>query len=126
MKFRYKIYAKHDVYDGNEYYVKIQKHTGWPIFQWEIILDEVLPCVLYRINHNAFNRYSSVRNIPNKNIYDELKQYKSVEEIIMKYINQVILPNYKEEQNDSTCYELIGKFVLTNGWKTIDVKENDN
>ena len=126
MKFRYKVYIKHDAYFGNRYYVKIQEHTGWLIFQWETVLDEALGYVLHKINPGTFTGYSYVSEIPNKDIYDELKQYKSIEEIIMKYINQVILKDYQEKRNDEMCDELIGKFVLTNGWKTIEVEENED
>lgn len=125
MRFRYKVYIKRNAYTRNGYYVKIQEHTGWPIFQWETVLDEALGYVLHKINPGTFTGYSYVFEIPNKDIYDELKQYKSVEEIIMKYIKNVILKDYQEKRNNDLCDDLIGKFVLTNGWNTIEIKENE-
>jgi hypothetical protein len=81
--------------------------------------------MLYELNDNAFNGYTYLAFVPNTCIYEELKKYSSIEEVIMKYINNIVLPKYKEEKDNDNTYDLIGKFALTNEWKTIEVKEND-
>ena len=126
MKLRYKIYEQYRSFEGKLYYVKIQKYTGNRIFKWHTVCDNNLPYVLYKINHNAFTDYTYLAFVPSTEIYEELTKYNSIEEIVMKYINNVVLKKEKKERDEDVSYDLIGKFVLTDGWKTIEVKESEN
>jgi hypothetical protein len=87
------------------------------------VCDKNLASVLYKINTSAFADYTYLTFVPSTEIYEELMKYSSIEEIVMKYID-LILKAEQKARNEDTSYDLIGKFVLTDDWKTIEVKEN--
>lgn len=125
MIFRYKVTSRENYYlNYTEYNIKIQKHTS-SIFHWETVEDIELRQLLDKIHKDEFGEFHYYSSIPETAVYDVLKKYNSMDEIIMKYITDVILKNYRDQEKAKQVDKAIGKFVMTNGWKTIEIKENE-
>ena len=55
---------------------------------------------------------------------DVLKQYKDIDEIVTKYIQKEIEVKDMENKQNKHADE-IDNLVVTNGWNTIEIKENE-
>lgn len=125
MIFKYKVvsyksdwdvYRKHDII--------ICEHTS-RIFHWEKIEMIELRELLCELHKDEFKNFEYYSQIPEAIIYDVLKKYNSMDEIIMKYITDVILRKRRKADNIRQEENVIQEFVATNGWKTIEIKENE-
>lgn len=121
MKFRYKV---RKIQDSERYSVQIQQYTGLRFFQWETVEEIELRSILWSLNDNM--DYFVFHGVPASALYDELTKYSSMDEVIMKYILKEVLKDKKIKEHEDLCESLVDKFVLTNGWKTIEVEENEN
>lgn len=119
MKFRYKV---DKVSKSDRYYIKIQKRNQSRFLPWEEVAYEELRTILWSLNDNI--DYFAFHGVPASALYDELSKYSSMAEVVMEYIHQEILKDDKIQVHEALCENLIDKFVLTNGWKTIEVEEN--
>jgi hypothetical protein len=125
MIFRYKIWSHQDSFSKYvEYNIIIQKHTS-SIFHWETVAEVELRSALNRIGELPFQEFNYFSDVPIALVYDELKKYKSMDEIIMKYITKIILKRIQKQNDEERYNDMISKFVLTKGWKTIEIKENE-
>lgn len=126
MLFRYKItmcgydaFAK--VYHGYaiRYYVEIQYfNQDAKIFKWKKFADQRLCCILDALGHDEEEMYLM------QDFEDVLKQYKDIDEIMSKYIQKEIKDRDMESKHNQHEDE-IDNFVVTNGWNTIEIKENE-
>lgn len=124
MIFRYKITPKYDEYYEYHYMVKIQKYNSrFP--HWRTICDEMLRKILSELNTEAFNEVDMLWSVTPTMLLRELERYDSVESVIMKYITDVIIKREEKNNADASAQETLEKLVITNGWKTIEIKEND-
>lgn len=128
MVFRYKVKTKYqDIFYPKlrKYKVIIQQYNPYSrLFKWDTKCDEYLEQFVFELNPDEFKDIEYTWEIKTKEIYRELQSYKSMDEAIMKYITDIIIPrdknNIKKDQQD----EWIRDFVLTKGWKTIEIKED--
>ena len=126
MKFRYKVKTKYEFYpDIKRYKIIIQQYNPYlRLFKWETKCDGYLEQFVFELNPDEFKDIEYTWEIKTKEIYRELQSYKSMDEAIMKYITDIVIPrdknNIKKDQQD----EWIRDFVLTKGWKTIEIKED--
>lgn len=127
MKFRYKVECNHNcIFNCTRYDVKIQRFHKLFMFHWHTVDNVELRYILYRLNKNAFNDFTYLEYAPEEFIYNELSKYTSMDELIMKYVTNVVLEKFKEREKNKKCDDLICEFVLTDNWKTIEIKENEN
>lgn len=126
MTFRYKVNSSYDkLWHYTKHDVKIQRYKNSRIFKWRTVADDELRYILYRLNKEAFKDFIYAQNIPEELIYNELIKYKSMDEVVMKYITDVVLEKFKAQEKNEQCNDMICKFVSTNDWKTIEIKESD-
>jgi len=126
MKFRYKVTPHREAFvDYIQYNIKIQKYNDTPIFHWATLETVELRQVLLELNIDAFGNFHYFSSISEKSVYDELSKYGSMDEIMIKYITNIILKRLQKEKTNQQCGNMIAEFVVTNGWKTIEIKENE-
>lgn len=134
MIFRYKITPYYDFFQRYYYRVKIQEYsTKFPHWR-KVIYDVTIQEILYEINEWPF-RYkidpdraskTDLNLLSFKDILEEIQKYDSIESIIMKYIIDVIMKQKKRECAEETVRDTLDKLIITKGWNTIEVKENNN
>lgn len=134
MIFRYKITPYYDFFQRYYYRVKIQEYsTKFPHWR-KVIYDVTIQEILYEINEWPF-RYkidpdhaskTDLNFLSFKDILEEIQKYDSIESIIMKYIIDVIMKQKKRECAEETVRDTLDKLIITKGWNTIEVKENNN
>jgi hypothetical protein len=126
MLFRYKItrcgYDSFDKYSHGyaiRYYIEIQYlKTNAKLFKWRKFDSRRMCCMFESLGYNEQLVYS-VEDF--KHILEECN---GIDGMILKYIQKEIK---KRKENDEK-YKLentTDEFVLTNGWHTIEVKENE-
>lgn len=126
MLFRYKItMCNYDSFDkvchgyAVRYNVEIQYfNQKAKALKWRLFADKRLCCILNELGHDE-NWVLSVTDFE-----DVLKQYKDIEEIMVKYIKKEIVAKDMEDQKNKHANE-IDNLVVTNGWNTIEIKENE-
>jgi hypothetical protein len=127
MKFRYRVTSR-DPYlylsAYTEYNITIQEYTS-SIFHWKTVKIIELRQLLNKLHKDEFEEFEYYYSIPEAVVYDVLKKYNSMDEIIMKYITNVILKERRQAEDAKQNDNAIAKFVVTNGWKTIEIKENE-
>lgn len=128
MKFRYKVKTKYEFYpDIKRYKIIIQQHNPCSrLFKWDTKCDEYLEQFVYMLNPDNFKGVEYMWEIKTDQVYQELQNYKSMDEAIMKYINEVILPQEERGSKKMQKDEWIRDFVLTKNWKTIEINKEDN
>lgn len=125
MLFRYKI--EKCVYEsldhalcgpGVGYRVTIQYYKpDARLFKWRHFDSHKLFYVLNKIKHAQCDIDT------NDGLFNVLQQYNDTGEIMLKYIKKLMEDDkYKRYQKD--VGNKIGNLVLTNGWNTIEIKEN--
>lgn len=129
MKFRYKVKAKYeDIFYSEliKYKVIIQQYNPHSrLFKWDTKCDEYLEQFVFELNPNEFQDIEFTWAIKTKQVYRELQNYKSMDEAIMKYIKDVIIPRNENTSKEDQQNEWIKDFVLTKSWKTIEIKEDE-
>ncbi len=126
MIFRYKITPYYDFFQRCYYRVKIQEYsTKFPHWR-KVIYDVTIQEILYDINECAFKYKTNLSYVSFEDILEEIQKYDSIESIIMKYIIDVIMKQKKRECAEETVRDILDKLIITKGWNTIEVKENNN
>lgn len=129
MKFRYKVKAKYeDIFYSEliKYKVIIQQYNPYSrLFKWDTKCDEYLEQFVFELNPNEFQDIEFTWAIKTDQVYRELQNYKSMDEAIMKYIKNVIIPRNENISKKDQQNEWIKDFVLTKSWKTIEIKEDE-
>ena len=129
MKFRYKVKAKYeDIFYSEliKYKVIIQQYNPYSrLFKWDTKCDEYLEQFVFELNPNEFQDIEFTWAIKTDQVYRELQNYKSMDEAIMKYIKDVIIPRNENISKKDQQNEWIKDFVLTKSWKTIEIKEDE-
>lgn len=129
MKFRYKVKAKYeDIFYSEliKYKVIIQQYNPYSrLFKWDTKCDEYLEQFVFELNPNDFQGIEFTWEIKTKQVYQELQNYKSMDEAIMKYIKNVIIPRNENISKNEKTSKWIKDFVLTKSWKTIEIKEDE-
>lgn len=124
MIFRYRITSRCGLDDGCYYSVKIQRYNAkFP--HWRTVVIKRLRNMLAELDSDAFNGETHLWSIDYDDLLKEIKKYNSVENIIMKYITDIIIKREKIMNVNSLAKEAIDKLVVTKGWKTIEIKENE-
>lgn len=126
MIFRYKITPYCDFLQRYYYRVQIQEYsTKFP--HWRKVVHNVtIQEILYYINECAFKDKTNLIYVSFEDILEEIQKYDSIESIIMKYIIDVIMKQKKRECAEETVRDTLDKLIITKGWNTIEVKENNN
>lgn len=126
MLFRYKITKSHD-WIGSIYRVRyntqIQKYNANGIlFKWKTCKDTSLKSIVELLSSEyCFSGFDNAL----QEIADTISKYGSIDEMIYEYIKRfVIIDMQLENKLNNIEYEL-DDIVLTNNWKTIEIKEND-
>lgn len=129
MKFRYKVKAKYeDIFYSEliKYKVIIQQYNPYSrLFKWDTKCDEYLEQFVFELNPNEFQDIEFTWAIKTDQVCRELQNYKSMDEAIMKYIKNVIIPRNENISKNEKTSKWIKDFVLTKGWKTIEIKEDE-
>lgn len=127
MVFRYKI-EKSCEYICNDiklihYDVTIQKYNENNIFfKWETCKDTTLKAITELLeNEYCFVSYYNAL----QEITDTIAKYGSVDKMICEYIRKIIMRDIKSKNNMNSVEETLDNIVLTNGWNTIEIKENE-
>lgn len=124
MKFRYCVTSYRSTWSNyTEYNITIQEYTS-SIFHWKTIKIIELRQLLDKLHQDEFEKFNYYCSIPETVVYDVLKKYSSMDEIIMKYIIDVIFKARRKAEDAKKNDDAIAEFVLTKGWKTIEIKEN--
>ena len=130
MKFRYKVKTKYkDIFcpELKKYKIVIQQYNPYlRLFKWDTKCDGYLEQFVYMLNPDNFEDIEYAWEIKTDQVYKELQNYKSMDEAIMKYINEVILPQEERGSKKMQKDEWIRDFVLTKNWKTIEINKEDN
>lgn len=125
MRFRYKVASRRKAFTNyTQYNITIQQYNNTPIFHWKTIAEVELRRVLFELDIHAFGDFNYWSSISEKSVYNELSKYSSMDEVMIKYITDIILKRLQKEDTNRQCDDMIAKFVLTKGWKTIEIKEN--
>lgn len=129
MIFRYKVKVSGACLWSNElktYNVKIQEYRYYAKrFHWRTIANTDLVNLLRAINKDAFGKMFFAWEVSALQLCDELQKYNSMDEVVMEYIKNYILTNREKDELDVRCNDVVDKFVLTHGWNTIEIKENE-
>lgn len=125
MIFRYKITPYCNFLQRYYYRVQIQEYsTKFP--HWRKVVHNVtIQEILYDINKCAFPYGTILSYVSFEDILEEIQKYDSIESIIMKYIVDVIMKQKKRECAEETVRDTLDKLIITKGWNTIEVKENN-
>lgn len=126
MLFRYKIETcAYETLDhafhgpGVGYRVTIQHYkSDAKLFKWRHFKSSSLNCVLNRLGHDDDSMINSI------GLANTLHNYNNIGEIMFKYIKKIIAENDAKKLQKMTD-DQIDNFVLTAGWNTIEVKENE-
>jgi len=116
------------------YRYKVEKEMGWgqrevtiqkycpntPIIKWHRVEKVPLRLMIKRLHTEEFQLYNWYE-INDKMLCETLQEYKTMEELVMKYIMKI----RKQQIRQDDEMNFIDAFVLTNGWNTIEVKENE-
>ena len=126
MLFRYKITKWYDRIGGMyfiHYNTKIQKYNpNNSIFKWETCKDTTLKSIVELLS----NEYV-LSDFENglQEIADTISKYGSVDKVISEYIWKIIIKDMQLEEHMDNVENSLDDLVLTNGWKTIEFKENE-
>ena len=101
------------------YRVTIQYYNpSAKLFKWRYFKTTKLYNVLTKLKHPTYK----IETIDG--LFDTLQQYNNIGEIMFKYIKKIMEDNdYKQYQKD--VEDKVGNLVITNGWNTIEIKENE-
>lgn len=129
MKFRYKVKTKYkDIFypELKKYKIIIQQYNPYSrLFKWDTKCDTYLEQFICELNPYMFKHVTYAWEIKTIEVYRELNHYESMEEAIMKYITDIIIPRNKNNVEEDKQAEWIEDFVLTKGWKTIEINKED-
>ena len=126
MLFRYKIETcAYETLDcvfhgpGVGYRVTIQYYKpDAKLFKWRHFKSTKLNCVLNRLGHDDDSMINYI------GLSDVLHTYNNIGEIMLKYIKKIM-----EDNNHEKMHKMIenqtDNLVLTTGWNTIEIKENE-
>lgn len=123
MLFRYKVCKKKQ---RKYHLIKIQKYKpDASVFSWREFDTISLQYLLTYLNQTRFCRGE---DISEPDIYCELQRYNNMNDIVIKYIQERI-----EDEKICECIsreerkfgEYIDRFVLTNGWTSLEIKEKE-
>lgn len=126
MIFRYKITPYCDFLQRYYYRVQIQEYST-KFQHWRKVVHNVtIQKILYDINEYAFKYKTNLSYVSFEDILEEVQKYDSIENIIMKYIIDVIMKQKKKECAEETFRDVLDKLIITKDWNTIEIKENEN
>jgi len=126
MLFRYKI-TKSREYFGNlaliHYNVEIQKYNkDNMIFKWQTHKETTLKSITEILSQDyCFSGFENAL----VEISDSISKYGGINNMVSEYIRKVIMRDMKIEDKMIDAEKLIDNIVLTNGWNTIEIKENE-
>ena len=127
MLYRYKITSDYDEFNEfTKFNIRIQRYNKTHMLHWSNVERVELRQVLNKLNPCQFNVYEYYSQIPTRAIYCELSKYQSMDELIMKYITNIVLPREEGQKCEQNYEDMIYDFVLTKKWKTIEIKENED
>ena len=126
MLFRYKIETcAYDTLDcvfhgpGVGYRVVVQYYKpDAKLFKWKHFKSTKLNFVLNRLGHDDDSIINSI------GLSNVLHEYNNTGEIMFKYIKQIIADNDAKKLQEMID-DQIDNLVLTTGWNTIEIKENE-
>jgi hypothetical protein len=127
MLFRYKIDKCNDhICDGVNlihYNVKIQRYNENNIwFKWTTCTDTTLKCIVELLSQEyCFSPFENAL----QEIAETIAKYGNVDKTINEYICKIVIRDMKSKNNMNSVEQALDKTVLTNGWNTIEIKENE-
>lgn len=126
MLFRYKITKSYEFIGGTylvRYYTKIQKYNpNNIIFKWGTCKDTTLKSIVELLRDDCcfYGFYNALQEIT-----ETISKYDGVDKMLYAYIKRFIIRDMKEKDEMRTIEETLDNIVLTNGWSTIEIKENE-
>ena len=127
MLFRYKIEKSSEcIYSEVKlihYDVTIQKHNGNNIFfKWETCKNTTLKVITESLFHDyCFSCYDNAI----QEITDTIYKYGGVDQMVCEYIRKFIIRDIRSKDDAVSAESSLDKLVLTDGWHTFEVKENE-
>jgi hypothetical protein len=126
MLFRYKI-TKSCEFIGEIYLVhyctKIQKYNpNNNVFKWETCENTTLKVIVELLSSDyCFTVFDNAL----QEIAETISKYDGVDKMLYAYIKRFIIRAMKEKDEMYNTEETLDNIVLTNGWSTIEIKENE-
>lgn len=126
MLFRYKI-TKSYSWIGDvclvHYNIKIQEyHKNAIIFKWETCLESTLKSITEELNYNyCFNEFENAL----QEIFKTISKYGCIDKMIGECIRRFIIRKRQIQDEMTNIEQSLDNIVLTNGWNTIEIKENE-
>lgn len=127
MLFRYKIEKSSEyICDGLiliHYDTKIQRYyANNMLFKWVTCEDTTLKSIVKLLGKNyCFSNWDNAL----QEIAQTINQYGSVDQMIAEYIHKFTMKDIERTNMMNDIEKSIDELVLTNGWKTIEFKENE-
>lgn len=126
MLFRYKIDKSGEYYGSMRlihYNVTIQRYNpNNMIFKWETCKGTSLKCITETLSKSYL--FSAFENaLPE--IAESISKYGGVDNMVIAYIRKVIMRDMKTKNEMTDAENLVDNLVLTNGWKAVEIKENE-
>lgn len=126
MLFRYKI-TKSCEWIGDiylvHYHTKVQRYCANNIvFKWKTCEDTTLKNIVELLrNEYCFSGFDNA--LPE--ISETISKYGDVDKMISEYIKRIVIRNMRLENELDTIERGLDDIVLTDNWKTIEIKENE-
>lgn len=133
MLFRYKVKPNTSPGVGNptgyNHYITIQRYNeNARIFRWKTIVDDQLCHMVCRLYPNLYESedISFASNLSAKTLYSTLMKYGNMGNFIKAYIINVLGEAWRTQNQTDEYVDQIFKFVVTDGWNAIEIKEDKN
>jgi hypothetical protein len=92
------------------------------IFKWQTHKETTLKSITEILSQDyCFSGFENAL----VEISDSISKYGGINNMVAEYIRKVIMRDMKIEDKMIDAEKLIDNIVLTNGWNTIEIKENE-
>lgn len=125
MTFRYKVKLNSSGY--NYFDVIIQKYNeNAHIFRWKTVADTTLCKMVCELHPELYENNEFSYDINSASLYNMLMQYKNMGDFVKKYIVDILFARWRFKNKIDDYRNQIAKFVLTDGWELVEIKEDKN
>lgn len=127
MLFRYKITKRYNYFYNDQrlihYDTKIQKYSPNNVaFKWKTCTDTTLKSIVEILSKEyCFFHFENAL----QEITETIAKYGSVDKMIYEYIRKIIIRDMQRDDKLVNIEKTLDNIVLTNGWNTIEIKENE-
>lgn len=131
MLFRYKVKPNTSPGFSNpspyNHYVKIQMYkNNSHILHWKTIAETTLCDMAYELDTRTYNDFRDIifpTSLSTTELYSALTRYGDMSNFVKAYIIDILGESWKKRNQKDEREDQIFKFVVTDGWNAIEIKE---